>query len=97
MYDNITSYADDTAPYSWAQISFVTSELQRITKTNFDWCRNNPLKARSSLLNLFCKKGILKNFVPLFQSLLFDKVAGLKPATLLKKRLWHKRFPVKNF
>ena len=95
MYDNITRH--DTTPYFWAQdISFVTSELQRCTKTNFDWCRYNPLKARSSLLNLFCKKGILKNFVPLFQSLLFDKVAGLKPATLLKKRLCHRRFPVKN-
>ena len=27
---------------------------------------------------------------------LFNKVAGLRPATLLKKRLWHRRFPV-NF
>ena len=26
----------------------------------------------------------------------FNKVAGLRPATLLKKRLWHRRFPV-NF
>ena len=25
----------------------------------------------------------------------FNKVAGLKPATLLKKRLWHSCFPVK--
>ena len=24
----------------------------------------------------------------------FNKVAGLKPATLLKKRLWHRRFPM---
>ena len=32
----------------------------------------------------------------LYQSLLFDKVAGLSPATLLKKRLWHKCFLV-NF
>ena len=30
------------------------------------------------------------------QSLIFDKVAGIKPATLLKKRLWHRSFPV-NF
>ena len=27
---------------------------------------------------------------------LFNKVAGLRPATLLKKRLWHRCFPV-NF
>ena len=26
----------------------------------------------------------------------FNKIAGLSPATLLKKRLWHKCFPV-NF
>ena len=32
----------------------------------------------------------------LCQSLFFNKVAGLKPATLLKKRLWHWCFPV-NF
>ena len=32
----------------------------------------------------------------LCQSLFFNKVACLKPATVLKKRLWHRRFPV-NF
>ena len=47
------------------------------------------------------EKGVLKNFVELtgkhlFQILFFNKVAGLRPATLLKKRLWHRRFPV-NF
>ena len=29
-------------------------------------------------------------------SLFLNKVAGLKPATFLKKRLWHRSFPV-NF
>ena len=44
--DNITSYADDTTPYSCAQdISSVISELQRIAKKIFDWCRNNHMKA----------------------------------------------------
>ena len=47
------------------------------------------------------KKGVLRNFAKftgkhLCQSLFFNKVAGLRPATLLKKRLWHKCFPV-NF
>ena len=37
---------------------------------------------RSSRLEVFCKKGVLKNF------------ADLRPATLLKKRLWHRCFPV---
>ena len=47
------------------------------------------------------KKGVLRNFTKftgkyLCQSLFFNKVAGLRPATLLKKRLWHRCFPV-NF
>ena len=32
----------------------------------------------------------------LCQSLFLNKVAGLKPVTLLRKRLWHRCFPV-NF
>ena len=48
---------------------------------------------------MFCKKGVLANFAKftgkhLCQSLLFNKVAGLRPATLLKKWLWHKCYPV---
>ena len=40
------------------------------------------------------KKGVLKNFAKftekhLYQSLFFNNVPGLKPATSLKKRLWH--------
>ena len=39
------------------------------------------------------RKGVLRNFAKLTgkqlcQSLFFNKVAGLRPATLLKKRLW---------
>ena len=50
---------------------------------------------------MFCKKGVLRNFAKftgkyLCQSLFFNKVAGLRPATLLKKRLWHRCLPV-NF
>ena len=46
-------------------------------------------------------EGVLKNFTKfmgkqLYQSLFFNKVAELRPATLLEKRLWHKCFPV-NF
>ena len=56
---------------------------------------------RSSRLEMLCRKGVLRNFAKftqkrLFQSLFFSKVTGLKPATLLKKRLWHRSFPV-NF
>ena len=53
---------------------------------------------RSSRPGVFCKKGVLRNFTGkyLCQSLFFNKVAGLMPATLLKKRLAGRRFPV-NF
>ena len=56
---------------------------------------------RSSRPELFYKKGVLRNFARftgkhLCWSLFFNKVAGLKPPTLLKKRLWHRCFPV-NF
>ena len=58
-------------------------------------------KPWSSRPEVFCKKGVLRNFTKftgkhLCQSLLFNKVAGPRPATLLKKRLWHRCFPV-NF
>ena len=58
-------------------------------------------KVRSSRPRVFCKIGALKYFSKftgkhLCQSVVFSKVAGLKPATLLKKRLWHRCFPV-NF
>ena len=52
----------------------------------------------SSRPEMFCKKGVLRNFPKftgkqLCQSLFFNKVAALRP---LKKRPWHRRFPV-NF
>ena len=54
-----------------------------------------------AVTNVFYKKGILKNFAKftrkhLCQSLSFNKVAGLRPATLSKKRFCHRRLPV-NF
>ena len=52
-------------------------------------------------LEVFYTKGALKNSAKftgkhLRQSLFFNKVAGLRPATLLKNRLWHRCFPM-NF
>ena len=54
---------------------------------------------RSSRPDVFCKKGVLRNFAKftgkhLCQSLFFNKVAGLRPPTLFKKRLWHRCFPM---
>ena len=50
---------------------------------------------------MFCRKDALRSFAKftekhLCQSLFFNKVAGLRPAILLKKSLWHGCFPV-NF
>ena len=58
--------------------------------------RNSRSNHRCSII-----KGVLRIFTKftgkhLCQSFFFNKVAGLRPATLLKKRLWHRCFPV-NF
>ena len=56
---------------------------------------------RSSHWRCSVKKVLLKNFAkstgksPVL-SIFFNKVAGLRSATLLKKKLWHRCFPV-NF
>ena len=54
---------------------------------------------RSSRPVVFCKKDVRRNFAKfkgkhLCQSFFLNKVAG--PAALLRKRLWHRCFPV-NF
>ena len=54
---------------------------------------------KSSNPEVLFQKSVLKNFAKfigkhLYQSFFFNKVAGLRPATLLKKRSWHKCFPV---
>ena len=68
------------------QISRISSHVHSI----YESCRRN----------VFCKEGVLKNFTKfkgkhLCKSL-FNKVAGLRPATLIKKRVWHRCFTV-NF
>ena len=54
------------------------------------------LQKRCSAKKVFLE--ISKKFTGkhLCQSLFFNKVAGLRPATLLEKRLWHRCLPV-NF
>ena len=56
---------------------------------------------RSCHWRCFIKKSVLQNFSKftekhLCQSLFFNKVAGLRPVTLLKNGPWHRCFPV-NF
>ena len=55
---------------------------------------SEPVARRCSV-----KRGVLKNFANftgkhLYQSLFFNKVAGLTNAILFKNRLWHRCFPV---
>ena len=58
------------------------------------------ITSRSSVPEVFCKNGVLRNFTKakgkhLCQSVFFNKVADLRLAILLlKKRLWHRCFPV---
>ena len=49
-----------------------------------------PAQSRSSRPEMFCKKGVPENFAKftgkhLCQSLFFNKVASLRPATLIKR------------
>ena len=62
---------------------------------NFKWIGG----IRSSHRRCSVRKSVLRNFTKFTgkykcQSLFFNKVAGLRPATLLKKRLWYRCFPV---
>ena len=59
------------------------------------------LLSRSSRPEVFCKNGVLRNLLKftgkhLRHSLSYNKVAGPRPATLLKKRLLDRCLPV-NF
>ena len=59
---------------------------------------SDTLKFRSGSPEVFCKKAVFKNFAKfsgkhLCESLFFNKVAGPRSATLLKKRLWYRCFP----
>ena len=59
----------------------------------------NYLHFRNSHRKCSVKKVFLKIFAKftgkhLCQSLFLNKIAGLRPATLLKKRPWHRCFPV---
>ena len=51
---------------------------------------------RSSHQRCSVRKGFLRTFAAPVQSLFWNKYAGLRPATLLKKRPWYRCFPV-NF
>ena len=54
------------------------------------------LNAKSSRPEVFCRNFTKFTGKYLCQSLFFSKVTGLKPASLLKKRLWYRSYHV-NF
>ena len=80
------------------KIENVISNTKRSSLSQESACQNY----KKQPTEVFCKKkGVLKNFTKftgkhLSQSHFFNKVAGLRGVTLLKKRLWHSCFPV-NF
>ena len=74
--------------------SLLSSEASLYSSDALDSFSNfDKLKPyRSNPLEVFFKKGILRNFTKLTgkrlcQSLIFNKVAGLRPANLVKTRL----------
>ena len=78
--------------FTWTLCTWRTSSY--IYWSSLGWLKKQP--PRCSV-----RKVVLRNVAKftgkhLYQSLFFDKVAGLRRTTLLKKRLLHKCFPV-NF
>ena len=62
---------------------------------------NKPIDIQRQAEKVFYVKRYSLKFQKIHKKLnvpesLFNKVAGLRPATLLKKRLWHRCFPI-NF
>ena len=87
--------------YSGFQQTSKMGNFATIRRSNLDVYRSLDTLLRSSQRRCSVKKGVFRNFAKftgknLCQSLFFNKVAGLRPATLFKKRLRHRCFPV-NF
>ena len=86
----------DQSSYLWSKEIF-----QAISCNEFFCSKMFFISIRSNRSLMFFKIGVFKNFAKftgkhLCQSLFVNKVAGLKLATLLKKRLWNRCFFV-NF
>ena len=82
---NFTDLIDKVLVSTWIKV-YIGLPSRNMIAASFSY------QSRSSHLRNFT------NFIGkhLCQSLFFNKIADLRPATLLKKRLWHKCFPV-NF
>ena len=98
-----------TVIFPWSYCSLKLQILRLFTQYNFRYysrssktieCRFT-LKRQNQQPEVFCKKFVFINFAKftgkhLCQGLFFNKAPDLRPIVLLKKRLWHRRFPV-NF
>ena len=86
--DNIASYAYGTSPYSCPQdISSEISELQRITKKIFDWCKNNNMKADPGKCHVFSSSNTQREILfdnTSIASSLSKKLLGITLDTELK-------------
>ena len=87
--------------YSGFQQTSKMGNFATIRPFILDVYRSLDILLRSSQRRCSVKKGVFRNFAKftgknLCQSLFFNKVAGLRPATLFKKRLRHRCFQV-NF
>ena len=88
-----------TSPASPKKMIFILENKAFLLKYHVDWHpRKDP---RSSHRRCSRRKDVLRNFAKftetdLCQRLFFNKATGLRPATLLKKKLWRRCFPV-NF
>ena len=88
-----------TSPASLKKIIFILENIAFLLKHHFDW---HPRKGpRSSHQRCSTRNSVLRNFAKITgknmcQILFFNKATGLRLATLLKKRLWRRCFPV-NF
>ena len=64
-------------------------------------CHTNRKTGQKQSSEVFCKERCYCKFCKihkkhLWQNLFFNKVAGLKPATVLKKSPWHRCFPMNS-
>ena len=88
-----------TSPASAKKMIFILENLVFLLKYHIDWHpRNGPILSH---WRCSTRKGVLRNFAKctgkdLFQGFFFNKVTGLRPTTLLKRKLWCRCFPV-NF
>ena len=72
--------------------NYTISEMTGVGKSTVI---SEAVAQRCSVKKVFLKFRKIHRKTPVPEPL-FNKVAGLRPATLLKKRLWHRCFPV-NF